>query len=231
MSRRALPGSEQAGRAGAAIDRDDPYWPAQLTVLATILLDLDLPNKLTLRPVWIVPAIEGALLIGLVASTPWKRRGHEMPHRRYVALALIALVSAANLLSLVLLCHHLLAHASSDSGRQLIRAGVEIWITNVLLFAVWYWEIDRGGPEARARTDCPLPDFLFPQYTEEMLGRWNWRPGYLDFLYVSFTNATAFSPTDTMPLSQRAKMLMLVQSLAALVTLGLVVARAVNVLT
>jgi hypothetical protein len=230
MSPRAVPGASQAEGAATAFARRDPYWPAQVTVLAAILLNLDLPSRLTLQPGWVLPGLEGVLLAGLVASTPWEGE-RARPWRRRVALLLIGIVSAANLLSLGLLCHYLLHHASSTGGRTLIRAGVEIWITNVLLFAVWYWELDRGGPQARKRADCPPPDWLFPQMTEERLGRWNWRAAYPDYLYLSFTNATAFSPTDAMPLSHMAKMLMLVQSLASLVTIGLVVARAVNILS
>jgi uncharacterized membrane protein len=230
MTPRALPGATEAEGAAKAFVRSDPYWPAQLSVLATIALDIDLPNKLTLHPVWVLPALEAALLVGLVATTP---RGGARPrsHRRVAALALIGIASAANLLSLVLLVHYLLHHSTSAAdGHRLILAGIEIWVTNVLLFGVWYWELDRGGPHARKQRECPAPDFLFPQMTEERLGRWDWRGGFVDYLYVSFTNASAFSPTDTMPLSPMAKMLMLVQSLISLVTIGLVVARAVNIL-
>ena len=109
-------------------------------------------------------------------------------------------------------------------------AGVEIWITNVLLFTVWYWELDRGGPLARRLEVLRAPDFLFPQMTEGLLGGIDWRAGYIDYLYTSFTNATAFSPTDTMPLTPVAKLLMLGQSMASLITLGMVFARAINIL-
>jgi hypothetical protein len=231
MTRRAVPGATEAESAAKAFARSDPYWPAQLAVLATIALDLDLPNKLTLQPAWVLPALEAALLAGLVVTTP---RGTEAPHpyRRFVAIGMIGLVSAANLLSLILLTRYLLHTSSGVDGRQLILAGVEIWITNILLFAVWYWELDRGGPQGRKLpdADAPPPDFLFPQMTEERLGRWEWRAAFIDYLYVSFTNVAAFSPTDTMPLSHTAKMLMLAQSTIAIVTIGLVVARAVNIL-
>jgi hypothetical protein len=223
-------GAAEAEGVATEFLRRDPFWPAQLAVLATIGLDIDLPNKLTLHPAWVLPALEGALLAGLVVTTPRGQR-QARPWRRIAALALIGIVSAANVLSLALLVHYLLHGATAAShGRALIRAGVEIWVTNVLLFAIWYWELDRGGPLARKKVECPPPDFLFPQMTEERLGRWDWRGGFVDYLYTSFTNASAFSPTDTMPLSPMAKMLMLVQSLISLVTIGLVVARAVNIL-
>ncbi len=213
-------------REAEAFARRDPFWPAQLTVLAAILLSLDLPSYLTVRAVWLIPAIEGVLLVALVALTPRRGQGSR---RRRLALTLIGLVSASNLLNLILLVHRLL-HGPATGGRPLVLAGAEIWITNILLFAVWYWELDRGGPLARRQAALRAPDFLFPQMTDVHLGGIDWRAGYVDYLYTSFTNASAFSPTDTMPLSPWAKMLMLVQSLASLVTIGMVVARAVNIL-
>jgi hypothetical protein len=105
-----------------------------------------------------------------------------------------------------------------------------LWATNVLLFSLWYWELDRGGPIAREQQKTAFPDFLFPQMIDPQFAPSDWRPMMLDYLYVSFTNATAFSPTDTMPLSRWAKLLMAVQSGTSLATLGLVVARAVNIL-
>ena len=106
-----------------------------------------------------------------------------------------------------------------------------LWATNVLLFAVWYWEMDRGGPVARYLDRDVFPDFQFPQMENPKLAPPGWRPGFLDYLYTSLTNATAFSPTDTMPLTQTAKVVMGVQGVAALLTVGLVVARAVNILS
>jgi len=216
-----------ASREAVAFARRDPFWPAQLTVLAAIALSLDLPSKLTIRPVWLSPAVEGVLLVGLVASTP--RRRVRRPMRRRLAMGIVGLVSASNLLNLGLLIHNLL-HRNVTDARGLIRAGLEIWVTNVLLFTVWYWELDRGGPIARTQEVLVAPDFLFPQMTEPALGGMDWRATYVDYLYTSFTNASAFSPTDTMPLTPIAKMLMLVQSVASLITIGMVFARAINIL-
>jgi hypothetical protein len=144
-------------------------------------------------------------------------------------MGLIALVSADNIFSLVGLSNHLI-NGGLHNGRLLIASGAVLWLTNVLLFGLWYWELDRGGPAAREGAIDRIPDFLYPQMTEERWAPIDWRPSLLDYLYVSFTNATAFSPTDTMPLTPRAKVLMSAQSLTALVTVGLVVARAVNIL-
>ncbi len=141
----------------------------------------------------------------------------------------MAFVSAANIYSLVALSKFLLHHHPSN-GRELIISGILIWLTNFLIFSLWYWELDRGGPGRRAEGQDGAPDFLFPQMCDDRIQPRNWRPHFVDYLYVSLTNATAFSPTDTMPLTAVAKILMGVQSVVSLVTLGLIVARAVNVL-
>lgn len=211
-----------------ALDRATPFWGPQLVVGLAILIDFALPTKLTLGPSWLVPAIEGMLLLGLAVASPRESLRHH-PRRRQVALGLIGLVSAVNFFSLVELAHYLL-HGGRAGGRQLIYSGVVLWVTNVLLFGLWYWELDRGGPVARERNDDAPPDFLFQQMVEERWAPQGWRPGLIDYMYTSFTNATAFSPTDTMPLTPIAKWLMGAQALVSLVTVGLVVARAVNIL-
>jgi hypothetical protein len=219
-----------ARREAENLARRDPFWPAQLTVLAAIALSLDLPSKLTISEVWLIPAIEAVGLAGLFVTTPWTP-AMRRPRRRRVALSLIGLVTVSNFVNLGLLVHVLLhGGALASNGRELILSGVEIWVTNVLLFTVWYWEVDRGGPISRQSDVLPPPDFLFPQMTDERLGGLDWRPCYIDYLYTSFTNATAFSPTDTMPLTPIAKLLMGAQSMASLITIGMVFARAVNIL-
>lgn len=209
----------------------EPFWPAQATILGAIALQLLLPERLTAGPTWLVPTLEGVLLIGMFFATPKQLEG-EHPRRRRVALGLTALVSAANVYSLGALTHFLLHHNSSikGEGRELIVSGMLIWLTNFLIFALWYWEIDRGGPGKRAAGHDLAPDFLFPQMSDDRIEPRDWRPKFIDYLYVSLTNATAFSPTDTMPLSAAAKSTMGVQALVSLVTLGLIVSRAVNIL-
>jgi len=211
----------------------EPFWPAQATILAAIGLQLLLPPRLTIGPSWLIPALEGALLFGMFMATP---RQLEVEHtaRRRAALSLTAFVSAANVFSLVELTHFLLHHnvlsTNTSNGRQLIISGILIWLTNFLIFGLWYWEIDRGGPGKRAAGNDKAPDFLFPQMSDDTIEPLDWRPKFIDYLYVSLTNATAFSPTDTMPLTPMAKSIMGVQSIVSLVTLGLVVSRAVNIL-
>jgi len=149
--------------------------------------------------------------------------------RRWLALSLIAIVSAANSASIILLVH-LLVNGAHANAPTLLRAAVHMWVVNVLLFGLWYWELDGGGPMSRPSCTPDAWDFLFPQQTEPRLSETGWRPLFLDYLYVSFTNAAAFSPTDTMPLSRWAKMLMLAQSAISLSLAVMVVARAVNIL-
>jgi len=203
-------------------------WPTQLTVVLAIGLQLSLPDRLTAGTRFILPGLEAVLVIGLLVATPRKLEGRHMVRRR-VAVSLVALVSLANAVSLWLLVHNLLHHKPAG-GRDLIIAGMLIWVTNFLIFALWYWEIDRGGPGRRAAGEDGPPDFLFPQMSDDSIQPRDWRPLFLDYLYVSLTNAAAFSPTDTMPLSHTAKSVMGLQSIVSLVTIGLIVARAVNIL-
>jgi uncharacterized membrane protein len=206
----------------------EPFWPAQLTVTCAIALQLLLPKRLTVGPSWLLPALEGLLFIGLSLATP-RQLEHEHTLRRRMALTVTAVVSAANIYSLGSLAHFLLHHDVSK-GRELVVSGTLIWLTNFLIFALWYWELDRGGPGRRAAGKDDEPDFLFPQMTDDRIEPSGWRPQFFDYLYVSLTNATAFSPTDTMPLTQSAKGIMGMQAVVSLVTLGLIVSRAVNIL-
>lgn len=225
----APPPEPEPGRRYPPPAASEPFWPSQLTILVAIALQLTLPARLTAGPAWLVPSLEGALLIGMFFATP-RELEFEHPRRRRVALGMIAFVSAANVYSLVALTH-LLLHHNVENGRELIVSGTLIWLTNFLIFGLWYWEMDRGGPGKRAAGHDGAPDFLFPQMSDDRIEPRDWRPQFIDYLYVSLTNATAFSPTDTMPLSPMAKSIMGAQSVVSLVTIGLIVSRAVNILT
>jgi hypothetical protein len=207
----------------------EPFWPAQLAAGAALLLYLTLPHTLIMGPKGLVPAVEGVLLAGLVITTP-RRHHRQSSGLRAAVVGLLALVSLTTLVSLILLARFLL-NGRDAGGHALLFAGAVLWLTNVLVFGIWYWELDGGGPGLRLRRDARSAgsDFLFPQMTQPQLAA-RWRPSFIDYLYTSYTNATAFSPTDTLPLSAVAKLLMAIQSLTALVTILLVVARAVNVL-
>jgi uncharacterized membrane protein len=206
----------------------EPRWPASLAVTAALLLYMTLPGKLTIGPGWVIPALEGALLIPLTVRAPYRHR-EEVRLVRSASLLLIALVNLANVGSLALLVHAVLS-GGAVTGRQLIFSGIQIWLTLNLVFALWFWEVDRGGPTIRGHADQREPDLLFPQMATHELGQTDWMPGFVDYLYLSFTNATAFSPTDTMPLTSRAKALMLLEALASITTVVMVAGRAVNIL-
>ena len=207
----------------------EPRWPAELAVLAALLLYVTLPARLTLGPVWVVPALELALLIPLALTARHRLHG-EAAWRRYAAIALIAIINAANLASLILLVHYLLVPGTKATGRELLFSSIEIWLTNLIIFALWYWELDRGGPAARTHPKHPCPDFLFPQMVTPASAPAGWSPSFADYLYLAFTCATALSPADVMPLTPWAKTLMLVEALISLLTVVLVAARAVNIL-
>jgi uncharacterized membrane protein len=202
----------------------EPFWPAQVTVAAALALYLTLPHRLTMVPPWVLPALEVLLLLPLALTTP-HRVADERMRVRHATLALIGTIGAANALALALLVHYLL-EGGRATGADLLVSAITIWLTNVLVFALWYWELDQGGPGRRAGSRG-AGDFRFPQQQSSAGG---WAPGFVDYLYLSFTNATALSPTDTVPLSAWAKLLMMVQALVSLLTLVLVAAHAVNVL-
>jgi len=223
----------ELNRLNKRIEEGDPFWPAQLSIALAIALHLTLSDKLLIGPTWLIPSFEGLLLAVLIVVQPRRASNARFDHQRQITLGVLALVSLTYLTSLGLLVHYLIAGGQAG-GHSLIGSGVVLWVTNVLLWSVWFWELDRGGPVKRYRVEDPWPDFLFTQMTDEGTrytpkGK-DWQPAFLDYAYTSLTNATAFSPTDTMPLTQAAKLLMSVQATAAIITLGLVVARAVNIL-
>ena len=209
------------------VARHEPKWLARLATVAALVLYITLPDKLILGPVWLIPGGEAVLLLLLSLTTS----RHQVEERvvRTLAIVSIGVINAANVMSLVLLVHSLIGGSKVD-GRELIVSSVQIWLTNVLVFALWFWEIDRGGPRSRCQPECTPPDLLFPQMTSPEWAPAGWRPVFVDYLFVSFTNSTAFSPTDTMPLTPRAKLLMGGQAAISLLTVVLVAARAVNVL-
>jgi hypothetical protein len=217
----------------AFVSDSEPRWPSVLAVLAAIGLYLSTPETMmpdagaaTALKV-AVPAVELALLLPLVLTTP-HRHAAESRARRRVAICLTGILSMANMLALGFLVQHLVQ--GNIGGSQLLRAAGQVWGTNVIAFALWYWELDADGPPARLAGSGAPRDFAFPQMTDSRLARPGWQPRFVDYLYLSFTNASAFSAADTLPLTAKAKLLMLLQSSISIVTLILVAARAVNML-
>ena len=219
-------------------NRDAPFWhkehkgesrlPINIVVTLVIVLQLTLPKSLNMSFPWFICGIEAALLLLINILEPRKVNSHSgLP--RNLSLGLAAAMSAANLFSIFRLINELLSGQVRDAKSLLITGGA-IWITNVIVFALWYWEFDRGGPGARAAAKKSVPDFLFPQMSDPNLAAPHWSSSFFDYLYISFTNSSAFSATDVLPLTRWAKALMLFQSVTSLIVVALVVARAVNIL-
>jgi len=206
----------------------EPRWPAAVAVLVAIGLQVALPARLNLSSRYLLPAVELALLVALLVINPGRVDRLERP-LRLLGLALIGVASVANGYSAVRLVLGLVQGTEGSTAGPLLATGAAIYATNILVFALWYWEFDRGGPAARVHGLDPYPDFLFPQMTQSGVAGQRWEPRFGDYLYVSFTNTTAFSPTDTMPLTRGAKAAMGVQSMISLVTFALVLARSVNI--
>jgi uncharacterized membrane protein len=202
--------------------------PVALVIVVLAVLQWLTPRKLTFEPRWLLPVLELVLLALLVAVNPY-RINRESLAVRAVSLAVVALASFAVLWSTGRLIMLLAVGDESDEPEIVLLTGAVIWVTTVGIFALWYWELDRGGPAARANARREHSDFLFPQMTVAHLAP-NWRPSFLDYLYLAFTNATAFSPTHTLPLSHWAKLAMMLQASISFSVVVVVVARAVNVL-
>jgi uncharacterized membrane protein len=205
-------------------------WQAAVAVAAAVALQFPLPGRLVLvHPVWLLPVLEGLLLLILIMANP-RRINRESRALRLLSLILAALLSLANAYSVARLAVGLVQGTEGNSAGPLLVTGGIIWLTNVIIFGLWYWEFDRGGPVARANADRMYPDFQFVQMVSPQLAPPDWEPTFADYLYLSFTNAAAFSPTDVLPMSRWAKMGMTVQATVSIVTVALVVARAVNIL-
>jgi uncharacterized membrane protein len=211
------------------VTRGETRLPVTLAVLAAISMLAALPDRIAPHPRWLLPGLAFLLLVGLTVANP-TRIDRQSRALRTVSLVLIAVISIANAATAARLIVDLVRGTGIRTPGELLLTGAAIWLTNVIVFGLWYWEFDRGGPAARAHAVKPYPDLLFPQMTAQELTPPDWEPEFVDYLYLSFTNATAFSPTDVMPLSRWAKLTMMAQSAVSLMTVALVIARAVNIL-
>jgi hypothetical protein len=202
-------------------------WGIGLAILSIIGLQLLIPQEFVPHPNYIVEIVEfiGLIILGFLHP---RRIAQRDPMARYASLALLTVLALVNAATVLLLIHVIVSGHPLPAAK-LLFGGAVIWLINVLVFAVGYWEYDRGGPGDRAKAVSTGIDLLFPQMSDEKLDR-DWEPRYLDYLFVSFTNSTAFSPTDTMPLSRWTKVMFMLQASVSLVTVALVAARAVNIL-
>jgi len=196
-------------------------------MLVAIVLQWILPDAFVLHPRHVLPVVELVALVALVASHP-ERMSRRTRGVRIASQVLLGVVALNTAISVGLLVHRI-TNGGQIRAIELLVGGAEIWLTNAIVFGLWYWEYDRGGPASRALGLADTPDLLFPQLTDPALAR-DWEPNVLDYLFVAYTNSTAFSPTDTLPLSRWAKALFMLQSTISLVTVALIAARAVNIL-
>ena len=211
----------------------EPRWPIAVTlgffIAMSIVLRIAVPERSSLGPDWLVPAIEVGLLLVLLAADPARVSGHRRWLRR-LAIALVSLLGCAALASTVKLIVDLVEGTKvTNSASDLLASGAVIWLGNVLVFSLFYWLMDSGGPLARYHGERAYPDFAFTQQMSPELAPPGWRPQYVDYLILGLTTSTAFSPTDVMPMAWWAKLTMALQSLISLTVVGLVIARAVNV--
>jgi hypothetical protein len=203
-------------------------WHMAGAVLAAMVLTILLPDEVRLGPKWALPLIEGVLLVVLIAVDPVKI-SRRSPLFRALSIALVSLLVFGAMWATVQLIDDLIhGGAETNSASDLLEAGFIVWASNNIAFALLYWELDGGGAAARAYLLPSPPDLAFPQQLNPRMAPPDWRPRFIDYLYLGFTNATAFSPTDTMPLVPWAKIAMAVQAFVSLAILGLVIARAVN---
>ncbi len=208
----------------------EPRWPAAIAVLAVGGLYLALPPYLTIGPHWLFPAVVFVLLVPTVISH--RARKHQL--NRILGFTVTGLVTMGMIVSVILLIGALPAHKESPTA--LLLSAASIWTTNILVFALWYWRLDAGGPHGRdQRLGHPDGAFLFPQMTmppeaKFEAGLHTWSPNFVDYLFLAFNTSTAFSPTDVPVLARWGKALMMLQSLISLTVLALLAARAVNIL-
>jgi hypothetical protein len=209
----------------------DARWPMLGAVVSAMVLTVLLPDHLRLGPSWLVPAVEVCLLVLLIVGDPAEltRRSQVL---RPISIALVGLLVLSTLWVTIQLVGDLIQGGpETNSAEDVLEAGGVVWASNCIAFALLFWQLDSGGAAVRAHFPRSYPDFAFVQHINPDLAPEGWRPSFLDYLYLGFTNATAFSPTDVMPLAGWGKLAMMLQSSISLVILGLVVARAVNVFT
>jgi hypothetical protein len=213
----------------------EPRWPVALAVATfigiSIALRIAVPNRESLGPHWVVPAIEIVLLVCLIAADP----AHVTGRRRWLRPLSIALVLGLTVAMLVatgiLIKDLIIGGKVTNEAGSLLSSGFLIWLGNILVFSLIYWLLDSGGPLARYLGERPYPDFAFTQQQNPELAPPGWRPRYVDYLILGLTTSTAFSPTDVLPMAAWAKLTMALQSIISLSLVGLVIARAVNVFT
>jgi hypothetical protein len=210
--------------------RVEPRWPVALAVLAVLVLLLVLPVRIRVLPIWASFSIVTAVLVPMAGVTLTDADPRWSRVERTVTPLFSILIGTLTVTTLGFVVRVMVRESAAVSGLQLLSSGIAAWVTNILVFSLLYWQMDRGGPEARANDASPRPDWQFPQTSVPDDAPPGWRPSFIDYLALGFTTATAFSPTDVLPLTSRAKVLMMLESLISLVTIVIVASRAINIL-
>ena len=210
--------------------RIEPRWPVVLAILAAILMVVLLPERVVLFPVWFPYVIGIALILPMVAVGLSAEKARWLRVERTIMLLFIVAMGVGTLANLASLIRAMVRRSGEVGGLQLLASSIVVWVSNVLIFSLLYWRIDRGGPEARANNAGTRPDWLFPQAGAPEDAPPDWRPTFVDYLFLGFSTATAFSPTDALPMTSRAKMLMMLESTMSLGTIVVVASRAINIL-
>lgn len=208
----------------------EPRWPASLALIVCAGLYVVLSSRLVVGPRWLLPVLVVLPLIPL--SLTWRRRPENAKVLRFLhvlAISLVAIISVANLISLILLIHRVF-YSSHVAGRGLLYSATSIWVTNVIVFGLWFWELDRGGPILRRGSDERQPDLQFPQMQAPGYDPSKWHPQFFDYLYTSLANGTSFAPADAMPLTASMKALFGLESIISFITIAIVAGEAVNIL-
>ena len=207
----------------------EPRWPMATAVLAATLLFLGTPHRGRLPGWWVGPVLQLVLLGLLIVQDPGRIDRRSATLQRLM-VALLVIMTLGTVTAVIVLAYDILGTVEGVTATVLLGRGAAIWLENVIVFSLWYWQFDRGGPAERAAGTPIPPSFAFPENATPELAPAGWRPAYPDYLYLAFTNATAFSPTDTLPVRRWAKLTMMVQSALSLVIAILVIARAINIL-
>jgi len=211
--------------------RGEHRLPVTVTVLAAMALPFLLPERLSLGPAWLVPALIGVLLVAITLADPVRITRRSRTLRLLEVGVVVLLILGASWSTTRLVLDLVQGGSETNNATVLLTTGAFVWIGNNLAFALLYWELDTGGPAERAHHVARYPDLAFPGHMNPNVVAPEWRPVFVDYLYLGLTNALAFSPTDVMPLAHWAKLTMAIQSLISVMLLSLIIARAVNIFT
>jgi hypothetical protein len=223
--------SSNATSSAGGLQRAERRWPVSFSIFVVLALLIALPDRVRLVPPWILYIVGTLVLVPTVMAGMLPRHIIWLRIERGVTFFFVAVAGVCNVGILAILIFEMIRRARITDGLHLLSSSIAIWATNVLMFSLLYWQLDRGGPAARASATPERPDWIFPaEQAPDGAVRLGWRPQFVDYLFLGFSTATAFSTTDALPLTGRAKMAMMIESTVSLVTLAVVAARAINIL-